>query len=141
MKISAKIDYAVRALLELALHWPDTYPQQISDISRKAGIPQKFLIHILIALKGLGYVHSVRGKAGGYALAMEPKMINLADVVKQLGGLGSFDEEKRKRQKADAVSNLWKEIDQNIIHTLNEVSLEDLCNRQRMQLKSISYEI
>jgi Rrf2 family protein len=141
MKVSAKMDYAVRALLELALHWPDTHPQQISDISRKAGVPQKFLIHILIALKGLGYVHSIRGKTGGYALAMEPKQINLADVVKQLGGLGSFEEEKRKTVKGDAISMLWQEIDQAIIKTLKGINLEDLCNRQRMQLKSISYDI
>jgi Rrf2 family protein len=141
MKVSAKMDYAVRALLELALHWPDTHPQQISDISRKAAVPQKFLIHILIALKGLGYVHSLRGKAGGYVLSVAPDQISLADVVKQLGGLGSFDEEKRKTKKGDAISLLWKEIDQIIIQTLKHISLEDLCDRQRLQLKSISYEI
>jgi Rrf2 family protein len=141
MKVSAKMDYAVRALLELGLHWPNTNPRQISDIGRKASVPQKFLIHILIALKGLGYVHSIRGKSGGYVLAIEPKKINLADVVKQLGGLGSFDEEKRKTKKNDAISLLWQEIDQSIIKTLKGVNLEDLCNRQRQQVKTISYDI
>src|SRR5262245_53153159 len=121
MKVSAKMDYSVRSLLELGLHWPNTTPQQISDISRKASVTQKFLIHILIALKGLGYVHSIRGKSGGYVLAMEPKKINLADVVKQLGGLGSFDEEKRKTKKNDAISLLWQEIDHSIIQTLKGV--------------------
>jgi Rrf2 family protein len=140
MKVSAKMDYAVRALLELALHWPNTHPQQLSGISRKAGVPQKFLIHILIALKGLGYVRSIRGKVGGYVLAIEPKKINLADVVKELGGLGSFDEEKRK-SKEDAVSLLWREIDQSIIQTLRKINFEDLCDRQRQQVKSINYEI
>ncbi len=141
MKVSAKMDYAVRALLELALHWPATDPHQISDVSRKAGVPQKFLIHILIALKGLGYVHSIRGKTGGYVLAIDPRTISLADVVKQLGGMGSFDEEKRKTKKDDAVSILWQEIDKSIVATLRGVSLEDLCNRQRQQVKSISYDI
>ena len=65
MKVSAKMDYAVRALMELGSHWPYAHPRQISDISIKAGVPQKFLIHILISLKGLGYVHSIRGKSGG----------------------------------------------------------------------------
>ena len=141
MKVSAKMDYAVRALVELALQWPDPNPHQISDVSRKAGVPQKFLIHILIALKSLGYVHSIRGKAGGYVLAMDPRNINLADVVKQLGGMGSFDEEKRKTKKDDAVSLLWQEIDKSIIVTLKGINLEDLCNRQRLQVKSISYDI
>ena len=141
MKVSAKMDYSVRALVELALPWPNTHPQQIGDISRRAGMPQKFLIHILIALKSLSYVHSIRGKAGGYVLAMDPRKINLADVVKQLGGMGSFDEEKRKNKKGDAVSLLWQEIDKSIIATLKGITLEDLCNRQRLQVKSINYEI
>jgi len=141
MKVSAKMDYAVRALLELAMQWPDTKPQQIGDISRRASVPQKFLIHILIALKSLGYVHSIRGKSGGYALALDPRKINLANVVKQLGGMGSFDEEKRKTKKGDAISLLWQEIDQTIIDTLKGITIEDLCNRQRLQVKSISYDI
>ena len=140
MKVSAKMDYAVRALVELALHWPDTDPRPISDISRKAGVPHKFLIHILIALKSLGYVHSTRGKAGGYTLTLEPKEINLANVVKQWGGLGSFDEQKRKTKK-DAISLLWGEIDKSVIQTLRGVSLEDLCNRWRQQGKTLSYDI
>ena len=141
MKVSAKMDYAVRALVELALQWPDTNPQQISGISSKAGVPQKFLIHILIALKDLNYVHSIRGKLGGYVLAMDPRKINLADVVKHLGGMGSFDEEKRKTKKNDAVSLLWQEIDKIIIQTLKGINLEDLCNQKRQQVKTISYDI
>jgi len=141
MKVSAKMDYAVRALLQLGLHWPDITPYQLSEISKKALVPQKFLIHILIALKSLGYVHSIRGKSGGYTLALDPREINLADVVKQLGGMGSFDEEKRKTIKDDAISLLWQEIDKSIIQTLRNISLEDLCNRQRRQIKTISYDI
>src|SRR5438067_1777645 len=114
MKVSARMDYAVRALVELALHWPSNDLRQLADISRKAVVPRKFLVHILIALKNSGFVHSIRGKMGGYALDLEPRQIILADVVKQLGGLGSFDEEKRKK-KNDAVSLLWQDIDKKII--------------------------
>lgn len=141
MKVSARMDYAVRALLELGLHWPDTHPRQLRCISPKAGIPQKFLIHILIALKNFGYVHSIRGKIGGYFLARPPQEINLAEVVKQWGGLGSFDEQKRKTKKNDAVSLLWQDIDKNIIQTLKNISLEELCNRQRQLMKAVSFDI
>ncbi len=140
MKVSARMDYAVRALLELGLHWPDNHPYQLRDISRKANVPKKFLVHILIALKNLGYINSIRGKTGGYILGMEPRQINLADIVKQLGALGSFDEEKRKR-KNDAVSLLWQDIDKNIIKILKTINLEELCNRQRQQIKVLSYDI
>lgn len=141
MKVSARMDYAIRSLLELAMQWPDTTPQQLGALSRRASVPQKFLIHILIALKGLGYVYSIRGKAGGYVLAIEPRKINLADLVKQLGGMGSFDEERRKTKKGDAVSLLWQEIDQAIIERLKKITLEDICNRQRLQQRSISFDI
>lgn len=135
------MDYAVRALLELGYHWPDTHPRQVREISREAGVPQKFLIHILIALKNLGYVHSIRGKTGGYILALGPQEIKLADIVKQLGGLGSFEEQKRKTKKNDAISLLWQEIDQSILQTLKRVNLEDICNRQRQHIKALSYDI
>lgn len=69
MKISAKIDYACRALLiELGLHWPDNRPMQVSAIAKRQKIPMNFLVHILITLKELGYVDSIRGKSGGYVL-------------------------------------------------------------------------
>jgi len=140
MKVSARMDYALRALLELALHWPDAHPCQLKSIGRKAGVPQKFLIHILISLKNSGYVQSIRGKMGGYVLAVEPRKINLADIVKQLEGLGSFDEEKRKK-KNDAVSFLWQNIDKTIINVLKGITLEDLCNQQRQQIKVLSFDI
>lgn len=140
MKISAQIDYAVRALLELACHWPDSHPCQLESISRRAVVPKKFLIHILIVLKNSGFVHSMRGKKGGYILAKEPRQINLADIVLQLGGRGSLDEEKRKK-KNDIVSLLWRQLDRTIIQTLKAITLEDLCNRQRQHIKTISYDI
>ena len=141
MKVSAKMDYALRALVELGLHWPNFAPRQISDIGRKAGVPAKFLIHILIDLKNFGYVHSTRGKMGGYVLAIDPGKINLADLIKQLGGLGSFDEEKRKTKKDDIVSLFWREIDESILRSLRGMSLEDICDRQRRKIKAIVYDI
>ncbi|MDE1920581.1 MAG: Rrf2 family transcriptional regulator [Candidatus Omnitrophica bacterium] len=140
MKVSARMDYAVRALLELGLHWPDTQPLQLEGISRRAGVPQKFLIHILIDLKNLGAVNSIRGKKGGYVLGEDPRKINLAAIVRRLGGIGSFEEEKRKK-KNDSVSLLWKEIDKSIIEKLEKISLEDLCNRQRQAVKTLSFDI
>ncbi len=140
MKVSAKMDYAVRALLELGLRWPDTKPCQIQDIGRKAMVPQKFLIHILIALKNLGLVQSVRGQKGGYILGKEPRQIILAGLVRDLGGLGSLEEEKRKK-KQDAVSQLWQDMDKSVIQFLKTLTLEDLCNRQRQQIKTLSFDI
>ena len=86
MKISAKIDYACRALLELALHWPNKEPLPITEIADKEKIPVKFLVHILINLKNLGYIQSVRGNRGGYLLVKNPSEINLLEVIQNLKG-------------------------------------------------------
>ena len=85
MKISAKMDYACRALLELALHWPDLTPMQISEIAKRQEIPIKFLVHIMIHLKERGYVNSVRGNKGGYLLAKAPAEIHFGEVIENLG--------------------------------------------------------
>src|SRR6267142_1058623 len=96
MKISAKIDYACRALLELGLHWPNTTPMQVGAIAKHQKIPMNFLVHILITLKEAGYVDSIRGKSGGYVLIKAPQDIRLGDVIKNFGGLGLSDGPRKK---------------------------------------------
>ena len=96
MKISAKIDYACRALLELALHWPNSTPMQVAAIAKRQRIPMNFLVHILITLKELGYVDSVRGKNGGYVLVKHPQDVRLSAVIKNFGGLGLSSEKKTR---------------------------------------------
>ena len=141
LKVSAKMDYALRALVELGLHWPNTVPRQINDIGPKTGVSQKFLVHILIVLKGLGYVNSARGRMGGYTLAVDPGKINLADLLIQLGALGSLRQDTPGSRKDDAVSIFWSQIDQRMATMLRETTLADICERQRQQGKVITYEI
>ena len=86
MRVSAKCDYACKALLELALHWPNKEPVQIHEISEKQDIPIKYLVQILIQLKRIGFVDSIRGKEGGYNLAIAPDRITLGKVMREIGG-------------------------------------------------------
>ncbi len=86
MRISARCDYACRALLELALHWPNIEPVQTYTISEKQDIPMKYLVQILIQLKRMGLVESARGKHGGYSLAKPPNKISLGEVIREVGG-------------------------------------------------------
>ena len=65
MRISARCDYACKALLELTLHWPSKEPLQLHTISENQGISTKYLVHILIQLKRMGLIESIRGKQGG----------------------------------------------------------------------------
>ena len=77
MKLSVRGEYAIRALLVLALNYGEDVVR-IQDISQKQNIPKKFLEQILNDLKALGAVESRRGAAGGYRLARPPQHITLS---------------------------------------------------------------
>ena len=81
MFFSAKAEYACMAMLELAARHTDPRPVRLADLADKHGIPQRFLVQILLQLKGAGLIASTRGAAGGYLLARSPDGITLADVL------------------------------------------------------------
>jgi Rrf2 family protein len=86
VKLSVKSDYAARAVLELARHFPTGNAMRVEDLASKQGIPANYLIQILIELKAQGIVKSVRGKEGGYLLARLPSKISLGDVLRAVHG-------------------------------------------------------
>ena len=139
MKIPAKTDYACRALLELSLHWPNTTPVGISTIAKRQRIPMNFLVHILITLKQLGYVDSVRGKSGGYTLVKNPHDIKLNDVIQ--GFSGSESGSPRKSQGYHVMNTIWAEVDEAMLTALEKMDFEEIANRQRAQVRTITFEI
>src|SRR5438128_1611109 len=82
MRISAKVEYACVAILELAASYDDPQPVRVKAIADAHGVPLRFLVQILLQLKGAGFVSSVRGASGGYRLARPPQEISLADVIR-----------------------------------------------------------
>ncbi len=81
MQFSAKAEYACLAMLELAIRHGDPRPVRLVDMTDAHGIPQRFLVQILLQLKGAGLVTSTRGAAGGYHLGRSPEDISLADIL------------------------------------------------------------
>lgn len=86
MKLSVKSDYAARAVLGLARHYPETAALRMETVAEEQGVPPKFLPQILLELKARGIVRSVRGKEGGYLLARAPAEITLGDVLRAVEG-------------------------------------------------------
>ena len=86
MKLSVKSDYAARAVLGLARHYPDDAALRMEDVAEEQGVPPKYLPQILVELKAQGIVRSVRGKEGGYLLARAPAEITLGDVLRAVQG-------------------------------------------------------
>jgi Rrf2 family protein len=81
MKFSAKTEYACLAVLELARAYDSGEPVRIRTIADEHGIPSRFLVQILLQLKGAGLVNSTRGAAGGYQLVRSPEEITLEEVM------------------------------------------------------------
>jgi Rrf2 family protein len=85
VRISAKVDYAVRAAVELA-GAPAGQPTTAESIAEAQGIPRKFLDNILQGLRHAGLVESRRGPEGGHLLARPADEITLADVIRAIDG-------------------------------------------------------
>jgi Rrf2 family protein len=85
MHITYKGDYALKAILGLALHY-DRGVVTIHDLAKRTDAPIKFLEQVLLDLKKGGFVESRRGKVGGYFLARSPAQIKLGDIVRFIDG-------------------------------------------------------
>jgi Rrf2 family protein len=86
VKLSVKSDYAARAVLGLARHYPTGVALRVEDLAAEQRVPANYLLQILIELKGQGIARSLRGKEGGYLLARPPAEITLADVIRAVHG-------------------------------------------------------
>src|SRR5436309_14077089 len=85
MRISAKVDYAVRAAVELAAA-PGEKPVKAERIANAQGIPLNFLENILGVPRHAGALRSHRGAEGGYRLAKAPDQATVADVIRAVDG-------------------------------------------------------
>ena len=140
MRISARCDYACRALVELSLRWPSKDPMRINDLAERQGIPLRYLVQILLQLKQLGWVKSSRGQKGGYNLAQAPERIILGEVIEAIGGplLPIAD---TVGQEKSVFSGIWKEVEGSISLILGRVTFEDICKRVRGLDKVLIYQI
>jgi len=134
MKIARKTEYALKTLLDLALHDGQIVPG--ADIARRHEIPIKFLEQILLVLKGAGMVESRRGKNGGYCLATPPSKVTLASVVSLSEGSLSLVPNSRgpasqptATQVEYSLNEVWTEINDYLAAKLQQVTLQDLCDR------------
>jgi len=87
VKLSVKSDYAARAVLGLARHYPTAAALRVEDLASEQGVPAKYLVQILNELKMQGIARSVRGKEGGYLLARSPAEITLGQVLRAVHGI------------------------------------------------------
>jgi Rrf2 family cysteine metabolism transcriptional repressor len=86
MKITYKSDYALKAVLDLALRYEGREPVSIHDTAKRIDAPVKFLEQIYSGLKTHGIIESRRGSSGGYLLARTPEKITVGEIIRLIEG-------------------------------------------------------
>jgi len=150
---SAKTEYACIAMLELASQYGDTQPVRLKSIADAHEIPERFLVQILLQLKGAGLVVSTRGAAGGYVLAKAPDQVTIAEIV------GVIDRDSRAERvgtdkkkpppkienmpqtsAVQAVRSLWRDVEAAQRRLLDKTNLADLLRKAQDNF-ALSYTI
>ena len=126
MKASVKTDYACRAVEALALHYPKTEPLRIGDIAAREGIPQNYLVQILIELKSKGIIQSRRGKAGGYVLVKSPSEVSMGDVLRAIDGDVLEMPMLLEARCPEEIKRAWRRIKEAAESTADGISFESI---------------
>lgn len=121
MKISTKGRYALRLMLDLAMHAEDGYIS-IKSVATRQGISDKYLEQIIKMLSAAGLVESTRGKQGGYKLTRAPEQYTVGEILRvtegSLAPVSCLEEEHRCENCDDCVTfEIW----QNVLDAINEV--------------------
>ncbi len=140
MKISAKTEYACLAMLELAARYGSNEPVRIRTIADEHGIPSRFLVQILLQLKGAGYVASTRGASGGYQLVKPPEEISLGEVMAVIEGQDAdVSSTTSNGPTARVLKETWREVAQVEYDTLRSVTFAELVARVHRQSENMFY--
>ncbi len=133
MDISAKTDYAVRALLAMAAEssTPDGRPVSVEELATRQDLPRKFLEAIVADLRRAGLVTSRRGPTGGYALARPAAQLSLGDVFRAVDGplaevRGLRPHETAYEGAAEHLPVVWVAVRASLRRVLDETSLADV---------------
>ncbi|MDD5730352.1 MAG: RrF2 family transcriptional regulator [Candidatus Omnitrophica bacterium] len=147
MKLSTKVRYGTRAMLDLAVHYGKG-PVLLKDIAQRQEISVKYLDSILASLKASGLVVTVRGAKGGYALSEAPSKIAVIQIVEALEGplelVGCIaDNGFCHRVNSCVTHDIWYELEKAMEGVLRSTTLEDLIirDKRKNQLSEKMYYI
>jgi Rrf2 family protein len=132
MRVTAKSDYALRALIEIASR-TDEGPVSAEELGRRQDIPHGFLQSILADLRRAGVVMSQRGQSGGWRLATDPADVSVADVIRAVDGplvsvYGLRPEAVTYNDAAAVLQPVWIAARSSLRDVFERVSIGDLAS-------------
>ncbi len=144
MKISAKTEYACIAMLELASRYGSGEPVRIRKIAERHDVPPRFLVQILLQLKGAGLVASTRGAAGGYHLIRPPENVSLGEVMDVIEGSSTNGNGKGCSASPDSpavkvLMKAWQDVTAVEREMLHRITFAELLDRAREQDERMYY--
>lgn len=146
MRITYKGDYALKAILDLALHYGNE-PVTIHKMAERLDIPAKFLEQVLLDLKRGGFVESRRGKIGGYLLAKRPAQIKLGEIIRFIDGpiepIACVD--KQYKDCDDLYKcvfrKIWQKLTELTSELIDNITFEDLIREVELRKEEFIYSI
>ncbi len=143
MRISSKVEYGIRALLDLALSGQRS-PSLSRDTAQRQGIPETYLNQLLLQLRRSGLITSVRGPRGGHMLARPADEITVLEIMEALEGPLVVVPEGLPVMptETDAIlSSLWDELRATVRQHLAKTTLQALADRKQLRNDELMYEI
>ena len=132
LRLSRKTLFAIEAVLDIAYH-AAAEPVQSREITRRQGIPRRYLEQSLQNLVRHGVLVGVRGPRGGYRLARERRRISIGEIVR-IVRTTETDEDATDKENGSllgqkVVQPLWQDLQQDVMARLDEISIDELCIR------------
>lgn len=132
IRISKKLMFAIEAVLDIAYN-AGSEPVQSGEITRRQGIPKRYLEQVLQQLVRAGVLSGVRGPRGGYRLARERRRITVGEIVRVVRALDTasdpIEEPAGSVLGIKVVRPLWLEMQEDCMTRLDQTTIEDLCAR------------
>ena len=136
LRLSKKLLFAIEAVLDIAYN-AGALPVQSGEITRRQGIPRRYLEQVLQQLVRAGVLAGVRGPRGGYRLARERRRITLGEIVRVVHSLDSGDDPLEEEAGAElgrrVVRPVWLELQDEVMQRLDGITIEDLCLRAQTE--------
>jgi Rrf2 family protein len=146
MKVTFKGDYALKAVLDLALHYNKELVTA-HDLAQRIDAPIKFLEQVLLDLKKGGFVQSRRGNVGGYLLSRAPTEITVGEVIRFIEGpiepISCVKEKYSNCQDINrcVLKRLWQKVSQVTSDIIDNVTFEELVSRVNAGQQVLAYSI
>ncbi len=134
LRLSKKLLFAIEAVVDIAYH-AGPGPVRSTDISRRQGIPRRYLEQVLQELVRKGVLSGQRGPNGGYRLARERRRITMGEIVRIVRALEGTSDPASEPDGSEigvkVVRPIWIEMQREIMGRFDAMTIEELCNRAR----------